>query len=110
MGQASRNPSRSPELVIDRQAGLPVESGGTVHPVEVSRGGAPAAPYDSHIFQLGCLLPGGEKTTVSAPPTAHPLLRPDFAIDYTRELESALLRPAGRDPARRNPQRCTAFP
>jgi CRISPR-associated exonuclease Cas4 len=61
-------------------------------PVEVKSGRAPDAPYDSHIYQLAsyCLLV--EKTFGKRPP--HGIIHydnRDFAIEYTQELESALL-------------------
>lgn len=69
-----------------------VEQNGRYIPVEVKTGKTPAAPYDSHIFQLAsyCLLV--EKTYGKRPPYGiiHYAER-DFAIDYTRELETALL-------------------
>jgi CRISPR-associated exonuclease Cas4 len=69
-----------------------VQSGGSIIPVEVKSGRAPAAPYDSHIFQLAayCLLV--EKTYGKRPPYGmiHYSGR-DFAVDYTPQLESALL-------------------
>jgi CRISPR-associated exonuclease Cas4 len=69
-----------------------VEQKGRTIPVEVKSGRAPAAPYDSHIYQLAayCLLV--EKTTGGRPPYGiiHYENR-DFAVDYTHELESALL-------------------
>jgi CRISPR-associated exonuclease Cas4 len=65
---------------------------GVVIPVEVKSGRAPEAPYDSHIFQLTsyCLLV--EKTYGKRPPYGiiHYNDR-DFAIDYTPELEFALM-------------------
>jgi CRISPR-associated exonuclease Cas4 len=69
-----------------------VEQDGKLIPVEVKTGRTPAAPYDSHIFQLAayCLLV--HKATGKRPP--HGILHypgRDFAIDYTAELESALL-------------------
>jgi CRISPR-associated exonuclease Cas4 len=68
-----------------------IEKNGQLIPVEVKSGKAPDAPYDSHIFQLAsyCLLV--EKTYGKRPPygVIHYENR-DFAIDYTRELESAL--------------------
>jgi CRISPR-associated exonuclease Cas4 len=69
-----------------------VEQKGRYIPVEVKSGRAPQAPYDSHIYQLAsyCLLV--EKTMGSRPPYGiiHYEDR-DFAIDFTRELENALL-------------------
>ncbi|MBL8080262.1 MAG: CRISPR-associated protein Cas4 [Anaerolineales bacterium] len=69
-----------------------IEKNGQIIPVEVKSGRAPEAPYDSHIFQLAsyCLLV--EKTYSKRPPYGiiHYENR-DFAIDYTRELESALI-------------------
>ena len=61
-------------------------------PVEVKSGRAPQSPYDSHIFQLAsyCLLV--EKTYGKRPPYGiiHYNNR-DFSIDYTPELEFALM-------------------
>jgi CRISPR-associated exonuclease Cas4 len=61
-------------------------------PVEVKSGRPPQAPYDSHIFQLAayCLLV--HKAYGKRPPYGiiHYTGR-DFAVDYTAELESALL-------------------
>jgi CRISPR-associated exonuclease Cas4 len=61
-------------------------------PVEVKSGRTPESPYDSHIFQLAsyCLLV--EKTYGKCPPYGiiHYTDR-DFAIDYTPELEFALM-------------------
>lgn len=69
-----------------------VEKNGRFIPIEVKSGRAPQAPYDSHIYQLAayCLLV--EKTMGSRPPYGilHYSDR-DFAIDYTPELEDALL-------------------
>ena len=69
-----------------------IQSGRSLIPVEVKSGRAPAAPYDSHIFQLAayCLLV--EKTYGRRP--AYGIIHysgRDFAIDYTPQLESALL-------------------
>jgi CRISPR-associated exonuclease Cas4 len=69
-----------------------VHQNGIIIPVEVKSGRAPEAPYDSHIFQLAsyCLLV--EKTYGKRPPygiihySDH-----DFSIDYTPELEFALM-------------------
>ena len=69
-----------------------IQSGRSLIPVEVKSGRAPAAPYDSHIFQLAayCLLV--ERTYGRRP--AHGIIHysgRDFAVDYTPQLESALL-------------------
>jgi len=69
-----------------------VRRDGAIIPVEVKSGRTPEAPYDSHIFQLAayCLLV--EKTYGKRPPYGiiHYAGR-DFAVDYTAQLESALL-------------------
>jgi CRISPR-associated exonuclease Cas4 len=69
-----------------------IRQNGSIIPVEVKSGRAPEAPYDSHIFQLAayCLLV--EKTYNSRPPYGiiHYENR-DFSIEYTRELENALV-------------------
>ena len=69
-----------------------VQQNGKIIPVEVKSGHAPEAPYDSHIYQLAayCLLV--EKTYHTRPPYGiiHYENR-DFAIDYTNELENALI-------------------
>jgi CRISPR-associated exonuclease Cas4 len=69
-----------------------VQSGGVIIPVEVKSGRAPAAPYDSHIFQLAayCLLV--HRHFGKRPPYGilHYSGR-DFAVDYTAALEAALL-------------------
>ncbi len=69
-----------------------VRQGGSIIPVEVKSRRAPDSPYDAHIFQLAsyCLLV--EKTYHVRPPYGilHYKDR-DFAIDYTPELEFALM-------------------
>lgn len=69
-----------------------IEQGDKIIPVEVKSGKAPETPYDSHIYQLAayCLLV--EKTYHKRPPYGiiHYENR-DFAIDYTRQLEQALI-------------------
>lgn len=69
-----------------------VQRENAIIPVEVKSGRAPEAPYDSHVFQLAsyCLLV--EKTYGRRPPYGiiHYENR-DFAVNYTRELESALM-------------------
>ncbi len=69
-----------------------VDQGGQLIPVEVKSGRTPEAPYDSHIYQVAayCLLV--EKTYGKRP--AYGIIhypQRDFAVDYTSELESALL-------------------
>jgi CRISPR-associated exonuclease Cas4 len=69
-----------------------IQHNGQIIPVEVKSGRAPDSPYDSHIYQLAsyCLLV--EKTYGKRP--AYGIIHynnRDFAIDYTRELESSLL-------------------
>ena len=69
-----------------------VEKNGRYIPVEVKSGRAPQVPYDAHIYQLAsyCLLV--EKSMGSRPPYGiiHYEDR-DFAVDYTHELENAVL-------------------
>lgn len=69
-----------------------VEQKGQIIPIEVKSGRAPESPYDSHIFQLAayCLLV--DKTYGRRPPYGiiHYPSR-TFAVDYTPEVESALL-------------------
>ena len=84
--------------LFDRDLGLTgkpdylVEQNGHIVPVEVKTGKTPEAPYDSHIFQLAayCLLV--HHTTGKRPPYGiiHYPTR-DFAVDYTADLENALL-------------------
>lgn len=69
-----------------------VQKDGVIIPVEVKSGRAPEAPYDSHIFQLAayCLLI--ERAYNKRPPYGiiHYSGR-DFAVDFTPQLESALM-------------------
>ena len=69
-----------------------VRSGGVIIPVEVKSGRAPVAPYDSHIFQLAAYCMLVHKHFGRRPPYGilHYSGR-DFAIDYTAQLEAALL-------------------
>jgi len=69
-----------------------VEQDGKFIPVEVKTGRTPEAPYDSHIFQVASYCYLVEKTFGKRPPYGiiHYPARV-FAIDYTPELESALL-------------------
>ena len=85
-------PLFSNELGLTGKPDYLVEQNGKLIPVEVKTGRVPDAPYDSHIFQLAayCLLV--EKTYGKRPPYGiiHYSNR-DFAVDYTPQLESALL-------------------
>jgi CRISPR-associated exonuclease Cas4 len=69
-----------------------IEQNGKIIPVEVKTGRTPELPYDSHIFQTAayCLLV--QKTYGKRPP--HGIIHypgRDFAVDYTSDLENALL-------------------
>lgn len=80
------------ELGLTGKPDYLVEREGGIIPVEVKSGRTPEAPYDSHIFQLAayCLLV--EKQYRKRPPYGiihYP--RRDFAVDYTAQLESALM-------------------
>jgi len=81
-----------PALELTGKPDYLVEKNGQIIPVEVKSGRAPQAPYDSHIYQLAayCLLV--EKTYGKRPPYGiiHYENR-DFAVDYTHELETALI-------------------
>jgi len=85
-------PLFSNELGLTGKPDYLVEQNGKLIPVEVKTGRVPDVPYDSHIFQLAayCLLV--EKTYGKRPPYGiiHYSNR-DFAVDYTPQLESALL-------------------
>ena len=80
------------ELELTGKPDYLFQKNGTIIPVEVKSGRAPETPYDSHIFQLAayCLLV--EKTYDTRPPYGiiHYENR-DFAIDYTKELETSLI-------------------
>ena len=85
-------PLFSNELGLTGKPDYLVEQNGKLIPVEVKTGRVPDAPYDLHIFQLAvyCLLV--EKTYGKRPPYGiiHYSNR-NFAVDYTAQLESALL-------------------
>ena len=84
--------------LFDRDLGLTgkpdylVEQNGRIIPIEVKSGRTPAAPYDSHIFQVAAYCYLVHKTTGKRPPYGilHYPAR-DFAVDYTPQLETALL-------------------
>jgi CRISPR-associated exonuclease Cas4 len=83
---------------FDRDLGLTgkpdylVEQNGRVIPIEVKTGRTPEAPYDAHIFQVAAYCYLVQKTTGKRPPYGilHYPGR-DFAVDYTPQLENALL-------------------
>ena len=85
-------PLFSGELGLTGKPDYLVQQDGVIIPVEVKSGRTPDAPYDSHIFQLAayCLLV--DKTYGKRPSYGiiHYSSR-DFAVDYTPQLESALL-------------------
>lgn len=86
------DPLYNRELGLTGKPDYLVESGSDLIPVEVKSSRAPSAPYDAHIFQLAayCLLV--ESHFGRRPP--YGILRyadHTFAIDYTNELEAALL-------------------
>ncbi|HUH97837.1 MAG TPA: CRISPR-associated protein Cas4 [Anaerolineales bacterium] len=89
---AVEKPLFSNELGLTGKPDYLLEQNGKLIPVEVKTGRVPNAPYDSHIFQLAayCLLV--ERTYGRRPPYGiiHYPNR-DFAVDYTAQLESALL-------------------
>jgi CRISPR-associated exonuclease Cas4 len=102
------------ELGLTGKPDYLVERDGLIIPVEVKTGHTPAAPYDSHIFQVAayCLLV--EKTYGKRPPYGiiHYPGR-DFAVDYTEQLESSLLDQLAeikRDEIRSNVPRSHADP
>ena len=69
-----------------------VEKGDAIIPVEVKTGRTPEAPYDSHIFQVAAYCYLIHKTTGKRP--SHGIIHysgRDFAVDYTSDLENALL-------------------
>ncbi len=69
-----------------------LEQGELIIPIEVKTGRTPAAPYDSHIFQLAayCLL---VQRTYGKRPTHGLIKYPNrtFQVDYTPQLERELL-------------------
>ncbi len=80
------------ELGLTGKPDYLVEKDGAVIPIEVKSGRTPEAPYDSHIFQLAAYCRLVEKTYGKRPP--HGIIhypKRDFAVDYTAQLESALL-------------------
>ena len=86
------NPLFDKDIGLTGKPDYLIEQNGKIIPVEVKTGRTPESPYDSHIFQVAvyCLLV--QKTYGKRPPygtihyTGH-----DFDVDYTSELENALL-------------------
>jgi CRISPR-associated exonuclease Cas4 len=80
------------ELGLTGKPDYLVESGSELIPVEVKSSRVSSAPYDSHIFQLAvyCLLVQRHYGKRPAYGILHYPNR-TFAIDYTPELEKALL-------------------
>jgi CRISPR-associated exonuclease Cas4 len=85
-------PLFSSDLSLAGKPDYLVRQRNAIIPVEVKSGRPPVAPYDSHILQVAayCLLV--EKTYNSRPPYGiiHYSGR-DFAVDYTPQLEMALM-------------------
>ena len=102
-------PLFDPELGLTGKPDYLVEQNGLYIPVEVKTGRTPEAPYDSHIFQVAAYCYLVEKTYGKRP--SHGIIHypnRDFAVDYTRDLESALLdllADLRRDENRRDVQR-----
>ncbi len=106
-----------PTLNLTGMPDYVVQEGENVIPVEVKTGRTPQAPYDSHIYQLAayCLLV--QRNMGKRPPYGI-IKYPNrtFAIDYTTELENALLdilldiraqeRKRSVNRAHENPARC----
>jgi len=89
---AVEKPLYDRELDLTGKPDYLVEQNGRLIPVEVKTGRTPEAPYDSHIFQVAAYCYLVEKTYGKRP--SHGIIHypnRDFAVDYTRELESALL-------------------
>lgn len=85
-------PLFSAELGLTGKPDYLVQSGDRIMPVEVKSGRTPEAPYDSHIFQIAsyCLLVAKSYGKRPDYGIIHYPKR-DFAVDFTPELESALL-------------------
>ncbi len=86
------------EVLFDPAVGLSgrpdylLKQGKKIIPVEVKSGRVPAAPYDSHIFQLAAYCYLVEKNLRIRPPYGIIQYgKRSYAVDYTNELEKALL-------------------
>jgi CRISPR-associated exonuclease Cas4 len=85
-------PLYDPGLGLTGRPDYLIEKGEQIIPVEVKSSRAPEAPYDSHIFQLAayCRL----VQVIYGKPPPYGILHYSnrtFAIDYTAELETALI-------------------
>jgi CRISPR-associated exonuclease Cas4 len=89
---AVEKPLYDGELGLTGKPDYLVEQNGRIIPVEVKTGRTPEAPHDSHIFQVAAYCYLVQKTYARRPPYGiiHYPNR-DFAVDYTPDLESALL-------------------
>jgi CRISPR-associated exonuclease Cas4 len=85
-------PLYDPEMRLVGKPDYLVHNKDGILPVEVKSGHASRAPYDSHIFQLAAYCYLVEKTYGKRPAfgIVHYTNR-TFAVDYTLELEQALL-------------------
>lgn len=95
--RAVEQPLYHPVLELTGKPDYLIEQGGSkrnrsIIPVEVKSGRTPDAPYDGHIFQLAayCALVEREYGVRPAYGIIHYEKR-TFAVDYTAELEDALL-------------------
>ncbi len=89
---AVEKPLFDPTLNLTGKPDYLVEQAGFTIPVEVKSGRAPSEPYDNHIFQLAAYCRLVEHTLGKRPPYGilH-YANQTFAVDYTPELESALI-------------------
>ncbi len=85
-------PLYDPVLKLTGKPDYLVKDGKRVVPVEVKTGRTPEAPYDSHIYQLAAYCVLVEREYGVRPPygIVHYPKR-TFAVDFTPQLESALL-------------------
>ncbi len=113
-------PLYDPDLGLTGKPDYLVDQGGRMIPVEVKSSSAGHAPYDGHVFQLAAYCILVEHTFGKRPP--YGLLHYSgkeprtFAIDFTDELENAVLQVIseiqaislrkGIDRSHENPARC----
>jgi CRISPR-associated exonuclease Cas4 len=85
-------PLYDPALGLTGRPDYLIEHGDQIIPVEVKSSRAPEAPYDSHIFQLAAYCRLVQVAYGKPPPYGilHYSNR-TFAIDFTSELETALV-------------------